>query len=367
MSRANALEMAMLALINEERAAVGAPPLRFNGDLNEASEDHSLWMLDTDVFSHTGESGSSAGDRIVSAGYVLEGDWTWGENIGWQSERGEPGLADDVRDIHESLMNSPGHRANILNPEYEEIGIGIEQGDFRGFDGVVITQNFGTTDAVSVEEPVVPDTPVTPEPDVPVVDNDDNPQIPEDEMTEEDEDPVVVVDLPPENVPEDEDVPVVDELPEVEEDPEVVDVPDIDETPEDSTPDMETPVAENDPEPETPTMEEPEEEEPLDDQPEQEEFAFDLDAFLTDLSNRIETLIEERFRFAFGDNDNFLFSPTEDDPILVEDDGFMVVDTDQGGDVDMTETDYSGCDDFQLAMDWGWSNFDATNVWDTAA
>ncbi|WP_198389342.1 CAP domain-containing protein [Roseovarius faecimaris] len=157
MSQPNALEQLMLELINEERAAVGAPPLRFNGDLNEASEDHSSWMLATDVFSHTGQGGSSAGDRIQQAGYELEGNWTWGENIAWQSERGDPGLEDDVRDLHESLMNSPGHRANILNPDFEEIGIGIERGDFGRFDSVMVTQNFGTTDATP--DPVTPPTP----------------------------------------------------------------------------------------------------------------------------------------------------------------------------------------------------------------
>lgn len=162
MSQANALEQLMLELINEERASVGLDPLRFNGDLNEASEDHSDWMLDEDIFSHTGQNGSSAGDRIQQAGYELEGNWTWGENIAWQSERGAPGLADDVRNLHESLMNSPGHRANILNPNYEEIGIGIERGDFQNYDSVMVTQNFGTTDATPDPSPI---TPPAPEPD----------------------------------------------------------------------------------------------------------------------------------------------------------------------------------------------------------
>ena len=114
MSLASDLEQLMLNLINQERSNANLAPLTFNNDLNAASEDHSVWMLDTDTFSHTGQGGSSAGDRIVAAGYELEGNWTWGENIGWQSERGAPGLEDDVADIHQSLMNSPGHRANIL-------------------------------------------------------------------------------------------------------------------------------------------------------------------------------------------------------------------------------------------------------------
>lgn len=170
MSQANDIERLMLGLINSERSAAGVAPLSFNDDLNEASEDHSQWMLDTDTFSHTGTDGSSAGDRIVTAGYDLEGNWAWGENIGWQSERGAPGLADDVQDIHDNLMNSPGHRANILSAEFDEIGIGIEQGDFGRFDSVMVTQNFGRTDATPSSDPIADtdDVPVaTADPDIP--------------------------------------------------------------------------------------------------------------------------------------------------------------------------------------------------------
>ena len=72
-------------------------------------------MDDTMVFSHTGVDGSDPGDRIRDAGFQLSGDWTWGENIAFQSERGAPGITDDVINLHTSLMNSAGHRANILN------------------------------------------------------------------------------------------------------------------------------------------------------------------------------------------------------------------------------------------------------------
>ncbi|RBI82128.1 hypothetical protein DRV85_18920, partial [Rhodosalinus halophilus] len=104
-------------------------------------------MLAQDVFSHTGAGGSTAGDRMRAADFVFSGSWTWGENIALQSERGAAGLEDDVADLHESLMNSPGHRANILNADYEVIGIGIERGDYDGWDVVIVTQNFAATDA----------------------------------------------------------------------------------------------------------------------------------------------------------------------------------------------------------------------------
>ncbi|MGJ5619516.1 CAP domain-containing protein [Sulfitobacter sp. MF3-043] len=164
MSVANNLEMQMLQLINSERTTAGLAPLTFADKLNDSSEDHSRWMIDADNFSHTGKGGSSAQDRMADAGYKFEGNWSSGENIAFQSERGEPGLSDDVVDLHNGLMNSPGHRANILNPHFKEIGIGIERGDFTDngstFDSVIVTQNFATSDAVNTPTP----DPVTPAP-----------------------------------------------------------------------------------------------------------------------------------------------------------------------------------------------------------
>ncbi|OED50380.1 hypothetical protein AB838_02430 [Rhodobacteraceae bacterium (ex Bugula neritina AB1)] len=147
MSQASDLERQMLELINAERTSRGLNPVQLELRLNDSAEDHSEWMLQADVFSHTGSGGSSAGDRMEDAGFAFSGSWTWAENIAWQSERGAPGLADDVIDLHNSLMNSPGHRANILNANVEVIGIGIEQGNFKGWDAVMVTQNFAKTSA----------------------------------------------------------------------------------------------------------------------------------------------------------------------------------------------------------------------------
>ncbi|MEX0305437.1 MAG: CAP domain-containing protein [Leisingera sp.] len=133
--------------MNAERTSRGLNPVQLELRLNDSAEDHSEWMLQQDVFSHTGAGGSSAGDRMADAGFVFSGSWTWAENIAWQSERGAPGLADDVINLHNSLMNSPGHRANILSASVEVIGIGIEQGNFNGWDAVMVTQNFARTSA----------------------------------------------------------------------------------------------------------------------------------------------------------------------------------------------------------------------------
>ncbi|SDW58789.1 CAP domain-containing protein [Nitrosomonas communis] len=146
MSQANAYEQYMLQLINAERAKVGAQPLAFDDNLNTAAERHSSWMIDTDTFSHTGINGSDPGDRMESADYDFSGSWAWGENIAWRSTRSPSGFADEVEQMHISLMNSPGHKANILNDNFREIGIGLEVGPYSRFDDAAfITQDFAKT------------------------------------------------------------------------------------------------------------------------------------------------------------------------------------------------------------------------------
>lgn len=151
MSLANELEMQMLALVNAERTSRGLSPLRINGLLNDSAEQHSKWQLGVDIMSHTGANGSKPGDRMRAAGYVFEGTWSNGENIAWRSQGGSAGLADDVIALHTALMNSPSHRANLLNPNFKEIGIGIEIGFFTSggkvYPSIIATQNFATSAA----------------------------------------------------------------------------------------------------------------------------------------------------------------------------------------------------------------------------
>ncbi|WP_299740051.1 CAP domain-containing protein [uncultured Roseobacter sp.] len=147
MSKASPLEWQMLDLINAERSLLDLDLLRLELRLNDAAEDHSDWMIETDRFSHTGAGGSSPTERMRDADFEFAGSWRSAENIAWQSVRGQPGLSDDVVNLHESLMNSPGHRANILSPNLDVIGIGIERGDYQGWDGLFVTQNFARTAA----------------------------------------------------------------------------------------------------------------------------------------------------------------------------------------------------------------------------
>ncbi|WP_298935408.1 CAP domain-containing protein [uncultured Ruegeria sp.] len=297
MSTASTFEREMLALINQERTSRGLDPLQLETRLNDSSEDHSEWMLNSDTFSHTGSGGSSATQRMQDAGFDLSGSWRTGENIAWQSERGAPGINDDVVQLHQGLMDSPGHRANILNPDFKYIGIGIETGDMQGYDAVMVTQNFANTDG-----PVMLDNgnaPTAPAPTTPTeeVAEPEEPEVetPETGVTEteepEPETPATeepTVETPETDVTETEEPEV--ETPEVEE-PETPDT-DVTETEE---PETETPETE---EPETPGTDVTETEEPGEETPETDvvdagepELAcFDVQAFLDELTSFIEGL-----------------------------------------------------------------------------
>ena len=117
-------------------------PLAFNLLLIDAARSHSQWMLDTDTFSHTGEGESSPGDRMRDAGYEFKGSWTWGENIGYTGTTGTLNVNNATAQVHESLFKSSGHRKNILNNNYREIGLATLTGDFDGFNALMVTEDF---------------------------------------------------------------------------------------------------------------------------------------------------------------------------------------------------------------------------------
>lgn len=118
-------------------------PLAFNLLLNDSARSHSQWMLDTDTFSHTGAGGSSAGDRIEDAGYQFTGSSTWGENIGYTGTTGTLDVNNAVGTVHQGLFESSGHRKNILNNSFREIGLATLRGDFEIYDdSLMVTQNF---------------------------------------------------------------------------------------------------------------------------------------------------------------------------------------------------------------------------------
>lgn len=155
---ASRLEEHVAAAINAEREAEGLAPLKLEAHLNAAAQSHSDWMAETGRMSHTGEGGSNAGDRIAETGFDFAGQWGWAENLAWSSisgglDRGETDL------MHDGLMKSPGHRANILDPDMSYVGIGLATGGGRAY----LTQKFAETEGeVLVQQEVDGETVLQP-------------------------------------------------------------------------------------------------------------------------------------------------------------------------------------------------------------
>lgn len=122
-------EKALLELTNKEREKAELPPLKANEKLFKAARDHSANMAKQNQLDHTLD-GKDPGDRLKDVGYEHLG---WGENVA--------GGARTPEEAVQTWMNSPGHRANILNPQYKEIGLGIAK---NGDGGPYYTQVFAT-------------------------------------------------------------------------------------------------------------------------------------------------------------------------------------------------------------------------------
>ena len=119
------VEQATLCLLNQRRAAAGLAPVSRNSKLDTASRYHSLDMVARRYFAHDTPEGVGFLKRVTKVGYVNDSLWSWnaGENIAWGAGPLAPASA-----IMIAWMNSPGHRANILDPDFKEIGVGVVMG-----------------------------------------------------------------------------------------------------------------------------------------------------------------------------------------------------------------------------------------------
>ncbi|MER6285734.1 CAP domain-containing protein [Streptomyces sviceus] len=122
-----AAEAEVLRLVNVERAKVGCSPVAANSALTGLAEAFSKAMADQGFFDHTDPSGATPWDRAAQAGITSLG----GENIA----RGQA----DAASVMEAWMNSPGHKANILNCDFKTLGVGVQ----FGAGGPWWTQDFG--------------------------------------------------------------------------------------------------------------------------------------------------------------------------------------------------------------------------------
>jgi uncharacterized protein YkwD/uncharacterized membrane protein required for colicin V production len=121
------LEARMLELINGERIAAGLRPLAPDSELAEVARQHSVDMFARGYFAHATPEGRDPFERMREANVRFD---TAGENLA---------LAPTLQIAHTGLMNSPGHRANILQRDFERVGIGIMDG---GIHGLMVTQDF---------------------------------------------------------------------------------------------------------------------------------------------------------------------------------------------------------------------------------
>jgi serralysin len=117
-----------------------------NAFLNAAAEGHTNWMLSHDEFKHQGIGDGTPGSRIAAAHYGTLGTFDAGENIAWSGTTGSIQVTQQIIQHHENLFRSSGHRDNILNGAFQEIGIGSTVGLFtdstRTWNALMSTQNF---------------------------------------------------------------------------------------------------------------------------------------------------------------------------------------------------------------------------------
>ena len=139
----SSLESGVLADLNQIRAQHGLQPVKISARLTASAAQHSREMGADGYFQHSSHDGTAFWKRIGRwygpNGY---GYWSVGENLLWSSPQVDPARAMQL------WMNSPEHRANILNPRWREIGVSAAHfasapGTFKGLEVTIITTDFG--------------------------------------------------------------------------------------------------------------------------------------------------------------------------------------------------------------------------------
>jgi uncharacterized protein YkwD len=142
-----AFDDAVFCLINRRRAATAARHLRHNQLLRRAAHDYASSLRKGHFFSHHGDfggrrTGSTVIGRLREVGYIRRGDaWVVGENLHWTTaERSTPAA------VVEAWMGSAIHRKYLLNPKFEELGVGAVRGvpyDDSHPEGITVASEFG--------------------------------------------------------------------------------------------------------------------------------------------------------------------------------------------------------------------------------
>ena len=117
-------ELALWERLNQARVAAGAVRLRWSDKLMQAARKHAAEMLQRQSLSHQFDGEPELGVRVAATGLHFD---EIGENVAY---------APDPDTMHINWMNSPGHRQNILNPRFDEGGIGVVAGPDHRLYGV---------------------------------------------------------------------------------------------------------------------------------------------------------------------------------------------------------------------------------------
>lgn len=131
---------ATLCLLNRERARHGLPRLRAQRSLRHAASSYAHLMVRHGFFDHVSPGGLTMTARIERTNYLRGArGWTIGENLAWGA-----GSAGTPASIVAAWMHSAGHRANILNGRFREIGVGIAAGAPQGAGRAVRAGTYAT-------------------------------------------------------------------------------------------------------------------------------------------------------------------------------------------------------------------------------
>jgi uncharacterized protein YkwD len=123
------IEQDLFKLVNKERQKHDLAPVIFSPPLSVLARKHSQDMAGREDISHFSTSGEAYSERLVEEGFFFKKN---GENVAF-SQTFMPEF------IHKGFMDSPGHRANILDPDFNEVGIGVV---FKEDNGYYVTQDF---------------------------------------------------------------------------------------------------------------------------------------------------------------------------------------------------------------------------------
>jgi len=129
---ADVVQSTLIQYTNEERESLGLSALKENPVLTEAAYLKAKDMLEKDYFAHYSPEGVSP--------------WYWFKNVGYKYKIAGENLAIgflDSAEVNQAWLDSPSHKANIINPSFKEMGIAVLAGNFQDQETTVVVQMFG--------------------------------------------------------------------------------------------------------------------------------------------------------------------------------------------------------------------------------